>query len=857
MPMKFLHVFLILLLSTKATFSSEIEILLQTNWQFKQASKSIWHAATVPGTVHTDLLENGLIEDPFYRTNEKDLQWIEHEDWEYRTTFLVNSDIITKDRMLLDFRGIDTYADVFINDSLILQANNMFRSWQVDVSDLLKLGENELQLYFHSPIKKTEPIYDRLAYTIPVSSNDQADKKLSIFTRKAPYHFGWDWGPRFVTCGIWKPIVLKAWDRAKINEVQVLQQSLSEEKADFLIDMSYEVSKPFVGSMEILVDGQLVKESTLQLDHGLQSSNFTLTIQNPQLWWPNGMGDQKLYDIQLRLKKEDKIVDEFQTRMGLRTIELVQKDEIDSSTFYFKINGKPLFIKGANYIPQDNFLPRVSAKRYEDLLQSAVDANMNMIRVWGGGIYENDIFYDLCDEKGLLVWQDFMFSCAMYPGDQEFLDNVRQEAEENVKRLRTHPSLAIWCGNNEILMKWQQWRNNANEEGSQSPLWTNAEDSMKIVTAYKDIFEDILPTAVETHGHGVPYWESSPSANGGDYEDWKSGDAHYWGVWWGQEPFESYRDHIGRFMSEYGFQSFPELATVRTFASEEDWDIYSDVMEAHQKSSIGNKTIANYMSRHFKDPKDFENYLYLSQLLQAEGVKVAMEAHRIAKPYNMGSLVWQLNDCWPVASWSGIDYFGRWKALHYYIKKAFNEVIVAFEDDEHEIRAYVVSDIPTDFKGTLSLELFDLEGKSPFSAEKKLKVKANSSGLVWKGVKKEILKKSKREQILFRARLTVEQDVVAENHLIFVPFKDLNLEEPTIKYEFLEKDGRLFVELLSNKTAFGVAFEHEGMDLRFSDNFFILLPKSTKTIEIYGDQPAYEIKNKLTVKSLYNSYSPK
>lgn len=842
-----------------ATFSlsaEELRLPVHSGWQFKQADKTEWLPAQVPGTVHTDLLANGLIEDPFYRMNEKDQQWIERKDWEYQTIFTVGSDIITKDKIVLDFQGLDTYADVYVNDSLIMEANNMFRNWQVDVTEIVHRGENELHIYFHSPIKKTEPIYDSVRYTIPVSSNDHADKKLSIFSRKAPYHFGWDWGPRFVTSGIWRPIVLRAWDRATMEDLAIEQKMLTEGSAEMLVHVQYMVTKPFVGEIEIIVNGKSVKSNTVDLVHGRQTTNFNFSITNPKLWWPNGMGGQNLYEIEVLLKKGVTIVDRYKTRLGLRTIELVQEDDRHGSSFYFMVNGEPVFAKGANYIPQDNFLPRVTPERYEHILQSAVDANMNMIRVWGGGIYENDIFYDLCDEKGLLVWQDFMFSCAMYPGDSTFLENVQAEAEQNVKRLSTHPSMALWCGNNEILMKWHGWRNNSNEEGNQTPLWNNPEDSITIVKGYHDIFKGILPDVVKSHGRGVPFWESSPSSKKGIFADWKTGDAHYWGVWWGQEPFEAYRKNIGRFMSEYGFQSFPELATIKTFTEEEDWDIYSEVMEAHQRSSIGNKTIANYMSMHFHEPKDFENYLYLSQLLQAEGVKVAMEAHRIKKPYNMGSLVWQLDDCWPAASWSSIDYYGRWKALHYYIKKSFNEVIVAFEADENEVKVYIVSDRQGELKGTLILDLVDLDGKKLVGHEKKIKVAENGSEMVWKSSKKDLLKKLKPEEVIITARLVHQNETIAENIFFFVPYKSLKLLEPTIKYDFIEKEGKLFVEINSNKVAIGVSLKADGLDIRYSDNYFTLIPKETKVVEIVANAPEFEIKNKLTVKSLFDSYEP-
>jgi len=852
--MKYLFAIILYLFCIPRLFAAETKMLINSGWQFKQATKTSWRTAQIPGTVHTDLLENGMIEDPFYGNNEKALQWIEKEDWEYKTTFYVNSDIITKDQILLEFQGLDTYADVYLNDTLILEANNMFRSWHVDVSQILRLGENEMSVYFHSPIKITESIHDSLGYTVPVNSNDHAEKKMGILTRKAAYHFGGDWGPRFVTCGIWKPIVLRAWDRAIMKNARIDQKSLNTDQANMLLSVDFDVTKPFVGAINILVDGKLIKTSTVDLVHGSQSSNITFSISNPEFWWPNGLGDQRLYNIVVELNKDDELVHQYNTKLGLRTIELVQEDDKHGTGFYFKVNDQPVFMKGANYIPQDYFLTRVDPKKYEHLLQSAVDANMNMIRVWGGGIYENDIFYELCDEKGLMVWQDFMFSCAMYPGDKAFLDNVRIEAEENIKRLRKHPGIALWCGNNEVLMKWHTWRNNTSEEENQVALWNNEQDSLKIVRAYDQIFKNILPAAVNEFGQGVPYWESSPSAKNGDFDDLKSGDIHYWGVWRGQEPFSAYKNNIGRFMSGYGFQSFPEFSTIKTFTQADDWNIYSEVIEAHQKSTIGNKAIVNYMEQYFKKPKDFDNYLYVSQLLQAEGIKVAMEAHRINKPNNMGSLIWQLNDSWLGASWSSIDYYGRWKALHYYIKHAFHDVIVAFDADDNEVQAFVISDRAEDFRATLKLQILDMNGKNVNSIEKKVKLKPNGSELIWKSNKSDLLKKLKREEAILRAQLISDNAILYENQYLFVPHKALKLAEPDIKYDFKESNGRLFLELRSDKAAFGVTFKNEGLDLQFSDNFFTLFPKETKTIEIFSTEPAFEIKNNLTVKSLFDSY---
>lgn len=850
---RFCQLYLLLLFPLYA-FSQSVVLPIDQDWQFRQAGTENWLPATVPGTVHTDLLANKKISDPYYRTNEQDQQWIERKDWEYQTHFSASSELITKDKIFLFFHGLDTYADVYLNDSLICKANNMFRSWQVPVDGVLNTGDNTLRIYFHSPISTTEPLYDSLGYIIPVSPNDQAEKKLSVFSRKAPYHFGWDWGPRFVTSGIWRSVELVAWSTAQISKAQIIQKSITDEKAEMLANISCLVTRPFIGQMQILVNDQIVKSSAVDMAIGTQENTLTFSIDNPERWWPNGMGSQKLYHVTIRLLKDAQIIDTSSTKTGLRTIELVQQKDRSGKSFYFKVNGKPFFAKGANYIPQDNFLTRVTPDRYEHILQSAADAHMNMIRVWGGGIYENELFYDLCDEKGLLVWQDFMFACAMYPGDSAFLENVRAEANENVARLSSHPCMALWCGNNEIVVFWNNWKHNGKGRDDQAPFWTDSKDSLKLVHAYRDIFKDILPNAVKAHGQGVPYWESSPSSDKHEVPDLKTGDEHYWMVWWGQKPFESYRTNIGRFMSEYGFQSFPEWKTVSYFTDSSDWDIYSDVMKAHQRSSIGNKTIANYLQRHFQEPVDFKQYLYLSQLLQAEGIKVAMEAHRIAKPYNMGTLVWQLDDCWPVASWSSIDYFGRWKALHYYIKRAFGDILLAFDTQDGVLNLHGVSDIEKETKGTLKVDLIDLNGKTISLEEKKARIKPGASSVIWHTNISDLLRKRQKENLIVRARFITEGKVIAGNQYLFVPHKDLKLGVPKFKYEFQKKADGLYLSVKSDKTALGVCIDPDELDAWFSDNYFTLFAGETKTVKIKTNAPDYEIKNKLTVQSLADSY---
>ena len=408
----------------------------------------------------------------------------------------------------------------------------------------------------------------------------------------------------------------------------------------------------------------------ITLQKGLNSYKTKLSVPDPKLWWPNGMGDQPLYQLDFQIESSNS-VDSQNVIFGIRQIELVQQKDSIGESFYFKINGKPFFAKGANYIPQDNFPSRVPDEKYIQTIQTALDANMNMLRVWGGGIYEKDIFYDLCDQKGILVWQDFMFACTMYPGDSAFIENVRQEAIYQVKRLRNHPSIALWCGNNEVDEGWHNW-------GWQKALNYSASDSTEVWNNYLKIFEKILPEAVSLYSPYTPYIPSSPQNGWGRKESLTHGDAHYWGVWWGAEPFEIYEEKVGRFMSEYGFQGFPDLKTLDSCLLPEDRNLLSPALLNHQKHPRGMELIRTYMELEYKVPDEFEDYAYVSQLVQAYGIKKAIEAHRRAMPRCMGTLYWQLNDCWPVISWSSVDYYNRWKALHYFVRQAYQDVTYFF-----------------------------------------------------------------------------------------------------------------------------------------------------------------------------------
>ncbi len=816
--------------------SQIFEVNLNDNWTFSQSGKENWLPATVPGCVHTDLLANKLIQDPFYRTNEKDQQWIDKEDWIYQKSFLVDSVLNTMQKIELTFKGLDTYADVFLNDSLVLKADNMFREWNPDVKKFIKTGENRLKIFFHSPIKIGIQKYNALGYQIPVSDNDQSEnggvgkKRVSIFTRKAGYHFGWDWGPRFVTSGIWRSVSLKGWNNAVIRDLYIQQGSVSRDKAELNANISIESAKACRTNLILSVNNKAIFSINVNLKEGINEFSKSLSIQNPDLWWPNGFGKQSLYSIKAELAADDLASPAWKTssiekRIGLRKIELIQQPDSAGQSFGFRVNGKDIFIKGANYIPQDNFLNRVTPERYEHILQSAADANMNMLRVWGGGIYENDLFYNLCDEKGLLVWQDFMFACALFPGDKEFLDNVKQEAKDNIKRLRSHPSIAIWCGNNECLSAWYQWGYKDSIAKQQGQVIAD-----KIWKAYNDNFHVLLPSLVKELDPESSYWCSSPAAGLNVPSNWTSGDNHYWGVWWAKDPFSDYYKKIGRFMSEYGFQSFPEFKTVKYYTIPSDWNIYSDVMKAHQRSSIGNVTIEEYMLRDYKKPKDFPSYLYLGQVLQAEGTKIAMEGHRRARPYCQGTMFWQIDDCWPVASWSTIDYFGRWKAQQYYAVKAYAPVLVSPVLDNDKLKVFVCSDRFESFNGKLTIHVCDMSGMEIWTKDQDITVAENASKLMVEIPQSEIISKGDPSQLYAYVSLSENGKLLSDNLLLFLSPKDVKLPKPSIKVVVSETEAGYKIILSSDKPALGTYLYNDENEGFFTDNYFTLLPGVSKEV---------------------------
>lgn len=795
--------------------------LSSENWKFRKKEDAKWLPAKVPGTVHTDLFQNKSIPDPFLGTNEKQLQWIESEDWQYETIFTISKAELKNENCFLQFDGLDTYAEVFLNGTKILSADNMFRTWKVAVRQKLKIGTNKLQITFASAVKKGKSEAAKLKYTLP------GDEK--IFTRKAQYHYGWDWGPRFVTAGIYKKASLQFWNQAFISNIKCNQ--IAAEKGEL----------QFIAEIESTVDGNFQlkineKAENIPLKKGMNKIAVDYAIAQPKLWWPNGLGEPKLYPFEINLLGNSTLLSSEKMNVGLRAIELVQEKDTAGKSFYFKVNGVPVFMKGANYIPPDSFLPRTSGSVYKSIVKNAKDSNMNMLRVWGGGVYADDAFYDECDKNGILVWQDFMFACAMYPGDDAFVDNVKNEVIDNVNRLQNHPSIALWCGNNEMDEGWHNW-------GWQKQYKYSAQDSTKIWNDYQKLFHKVIPQTLDSllSKDKNRYWPSSPSIGWGKKESLSQGDSHYWGVWWGKEPFETYEKKIGRFMSEYGFQSMPNLETVKTFTHNGDLNFQSEAIKNHQKHPTGYETITEYMERDYKIPTRFEDYIYVSQLLQADGMKTAIEAHRRAKPYCMGTLFWQLNDCWPVTSWSSVDYFGRWKALQYQAKRSFDNCLVSITEEKNSYKVYIINDGQNQFEAQFDVALLDFNGKKLWSAIATGVIMGNSSKVCYE-IPKETFSNFNLNKAVVSFTVSSEIKGMQAVHYLVRP-KELQLTKPHIQ---IEKIDDFTYEISSDVLAKNVYLTAD-QETFFSDNYFDLLPN--QKLEIKLSKPVRDIK----IKSLFDT----
>ena len=813
-------------------------VTLNGSWEFRQAGKDEWFQGQVPGSVHADLLAAGKIPDPFVGDNEGQVQWIGQVDWEYRRAFQVPADLLKEEHVTLVCDGLDTIAEVSVNGRPVGNAQNMFVTYRWEVKPLLKAGSNQIALAFRGPVTyEAEREAARRAQGLDPTLGDGPN------IRKAPCHFGWDWGPKLPVIGIWKDIRLEGRSTARFDDVH-LRQVHQAGTVRLSADMTLEKWAGADLSARLAItspDGKKIhQEVKLDGDRGVVEA----VIADAQLWWPNGYGAQPLYRVEISLLSGKEVIDAKTYRVGLRTIELRRKPDEWGESFTFVVNGVPVFAKGSDWIPADSFPTRITRQSLEGLIRSAVATHQNMLRVWGGGFFETEDFYDLCDEYGILVWQDFVFACSIYPLDEaDFVANLHQEVIDNVRRLRHRASLALWCGNNEMEMGWEFWG------------WSKPEHA-RLKKADEAYFYHTLPEWVASLDPDRAYWPSSPSSNL-PYQDTNGqskGDAHYWDVWHGRKPFTAYRSQFPRFMSEFGFQSLPPFETVKTYAGAADWNMTSYIMEYHQRSGSGNGLMISQMTDTFRMPKDFESLVYLSMMLQAEGIRYGVEHWRRNMHRISGTLYWQLNDCWPVASWASLDYFGRWKALHYAARRFYAPVMLSILDEGLKMSVHVTSDLTAAWTGALTWHLVTLGGQVLESGEEAVIAAPLANTPVCS--REFILTDAQRREVVFVAELRHGDETAGLNVATFAPNKHLALSDPQLKVDLYPEGDGLRLDVTAHSLARFVELGFEGADVVFSNNYFDV--PGGWTVSVTCPLPAgwtvEQAQAALKMRSLYNSF---
>lgn len=791
-------------------------ICLDGRWQFRQSGGGprrirSWLPATVPGTVHTDLLAAGKVQDPFYRRNELDQQWIEYADWIYRRTFEVPASFLEAARAVwLDFSGLDTFATVRLNGRLVGRTSNMFHPWRFEVRRLLRTGRNTIELEFESS--------PRIAEALAAKSKIQYKAVYynpRIFIRKAQYASGWDWGPRFMTCGAWRSVHLVAVEHAEIRSTRGVTRTLTRRRAVLAIDGEIEAH----AAGEARIEWRLVCRATgrvhartvpLRLRKGVQAVAASLQVQEPRWWWPNGMGEPDLYDLHTILYVNDQVADRRQDRVGLRTVELVRKKDAQGECFRFRINGQDVFCKGANWIPQDSFAPRVTRDIYRARITDARQANMNMLRIWGGGFYEHPDFYEACDELGIMVWQDFMFACAEYPETPAFLADVRREAVETVRALRNHPSLVIWCGNNENHWGYDEW-------------WPP-----RPARYGESIYDKVLPAVCAKLDPSRPYWPGSPFG-GPKANDPNFGDQHVWTVWAFWKNPHVYRENTGRFVSEFGFQAMPCAQTVKAFTEPADRRLFTPVIEHHNRWNDGHPALMKYLAHTIGVPRNIEDYIYFTQVLQIDAVKTGVEHWRHRWPATAGALYWQLNDCWPVCSWSAVDYYGRPKGLWYGSRRFFAPALVSLHPVSHEafgatdLELWVTHDVPAARRASVEVTSWTVDGRRLYRRVIPAVLPANGARRV-ATLKYAALGITDPDRSLVHVELRDRDGLISSNEHYFSPIKFVDWPDPGISHQVRPCGSAFEIRLRARRVARAVRLTVEPWEGRFTDNFIDLMP---------------------------------
>lgn len=822
---------------------------LNGTWQFSAGHRSLESVdMQIPGTVLSGLLAAGKIKDPFYRTNEDATRALFWKDYVFTRTFDVDEELLAQQHIVLVCEGLDTLAEISINGTFLAKTDNMHRTWKFQAKKLLHPGKNEIQIVFRSVLRFIEDYpyeaHKKINY-IPCGS-----MKGNQLLRKAHSMFGWDWGPQTIDAGIFRDIYLQGYSHARIEDIRIHQQHAKNVSVQTSITLSESVpgQKLCVELSEDGADKPLQTKLCKTNADGVAAVDFV--IENPKLWWPNDYGDQPLYIVRTTLLDEDGTsLESITRRIGLRTLTISQEKDEWGNEFAFCVNGVKIFTRGGNYIPDDCLYTRITEKKLDYILESCRRAHFNCVRVWGGGYYPSDAFYDLCDEKGLIVWQDLMYACNVYDVTDAFAENCRQETYDNVRRLRHHASLGLWCGNNEIESAWDHWGDFQKE----TPY---------LRADYIRLFEEVLPKAVQEADGETFYWHSSPSSGGcfDNPDDANRGDTHYWDVWHGQKPFTDYRKYFFRFCSEFGFQSFPCAKTVNSFTLEDDRNIFSRVMESHQKNDAANGKMLYYLSENLRYPKDLTHLLYASQVLQGMAIKYGVDHWRRNRGRCMGTLYWQINDDWPAPSWSSIDYFGRWKALHYMAQKFYAPHAVSMTLEDHRCHVYFSNESfeTTEYSLTLSirdlsgnvLETYETKGNSPaFSAIETAVVDICS----WE---------DQKDDVFLEAVIHTKDQKVLKDVETLVPYKYLNLKNPVISTEAKETNDAFILHISSDCFAPFVALDFDDADVIFSDNFFHLTDKTVQDIIVKKEdilqghfENAEDFRKRLQILSLGTSYA--
>ncbi len=703
-----LQIFLSLLLSTQM-FAQQDAI----QWQLFHPIKKTWLEAGTHNSVQQILIESGELPDPFVEENEVLFQWIEKYEWEFNSNFKISAAQFQNEFLELEFPGIDTYASVYLNGKLIFKAENAFHPYRYQIKELVQVGDNNLRVVFTSPVNYHRQAFKDRGTKLP-APNDVGEIAVSSMSRKPQYQFGWDWAPRINAIGFLKPVQVHAYNNNRVLLAKVDTKSIEDKEANVRLALQFAVQQ----NGKVNVKSELFGEfKNVEIKNG--QLEIPAVLKSPKLWWPRGYGAQNLYTDNWVVSTESgAIIANTAVRFGVRTSKVIQEEDQWGTSFLFEINGVPVFCKGANYIPQDVFTNRITDSSIVEMVEQMRISNFNMVRVWGGGFYQEEALYNACDEAGIMVWQDLMFACAMYPGDEQFLKNVENELNYQIPRISAHPSVVLFNGNNEVEVAWKYW-------GFQLKYLIGPKMQKEMERDYNKLFKELAPKTVENLT-SIPYMHTSPLSHWGKDEFYRHGTQHYWGVWHGSDPIEDFGVKSGRFNAEYGFQSFPEYSTLLKFSSKKDWSLTSSVMKNHQKSYVGNGMIQKQSDILYGKSQSFEEFVYLSQLTQSKAVSIAISSHRLDYPRVMGTLYWQLNDCWPAPSWSSIDYYGNWKALQYQVKDDYEDVAVLAKTETIGNEIYFLkSDQPKNFETVLTYDIYNLNGKKIFSKTEKIYIHGN------------------------------------------------------------------------------------------------------------------------------------